>query len=119
VAVRYCIALNGRLFCLISSMSDDPAIQGGSPGKQCLLRVMQSVFDAGYSVFDMGAGLTDEKRHWCNEQVPLRNFYLPLTPQGLAAAGLHRRWQILRARIKANARLLGLVKTLRSRGHAA
>ena len=64
VAVRYNIVHDDRMFCLISSMSDDPAIQNGSPGKQCLLRVMQTVFEAGYRVFDMGEGLTDEKRHW-------------------------------------------------------
>ena len=118
VAVRYSIALGGQLFCLISSMSVDPAIQGGSPGKQCLLRVMQSVFEAGYSAFDMGSGFTDEKRHWCNEQVPLRNFYLPLTPQGFVVAQLQRQWQVLRSRIKGNERLLGLIKAWRSRGHA-
>ena len=49
VAVRYNIVHGDRMFCLISSMSDDPAIQNGSPGKQCLLRVMQTVFDAGLS----------------------------------------------------------------------
>jgi CelD/BcsL family acetyltransferase involved in cellulose biosynthesis len=119
VAVRYSIAMDDRLFCLISSMSDDPAIQGGSPGKQCLLRVMQTVFDAGWSVFDMGAGFTDEKRHWCNQQVPLRTFYLPLTLRGAAASLLHRQWQALRCRIKGNERLLNLVKAWRSRGHAS
>src|SRR5690606_34732059 len=62
VAVRYNIVQGARMFCLISSMSDDVAIQNGSPGKQCLLRVMQSVFGQGFAVFDMGSGLTDEKR---------------------------------------------------------
>jgi CelD/BcsL family acetyltransferase involved in cellulose biosynthesis len=119
VAVRYSIAMGDRLFCLISSMSDDPAIQGGSPGKQCLLRVMQTVFDAGCSVFDMGAGFTDEKRHWCNQQVPLRTFYLPLTLRGAAASLLHRHWQALRCRIKGNERLLSLVKAWRRSGHAS
>ncbi|WP_323016109.1 GNAT family N-acetyltransferase, partial [Devosia sp.] len=38
VAVRYNVVLGRRMFCLISSMSDDLAIQSGSPGKQCLLR---------------------------------------------------------------------------------
>ncbi|MCS6760002.1 MAG: GNAT family N-acetyltransferase [Candidatus Devosia euplotis] len=36
VTVRYNIVHNYRMFCLISSMSDDPAIQNGSPDKQCL-----------------------------------------------------------------------------------
>src|SRR5690606_40004364 len=38
VGLRYSIAHGDRLFCLISSMAIDPAIQPGSPGKQCLLR---------------------------------------------------------------------------------
>jgi len=115
VAVRYNIAQGDRLFCLISSMSDDPAIQTGSPGKQCLLRVMQTVFDAGYRVFDMGAGFTDEKRHWCNVQIAVRHHYVALTPQGRLAAGLHRLWQISRKRIKEDERLLKLAKSLRAR----
>ncbi|HEY4199926.1 MAG TPA: GNAT family N-acetyltransferase [Devosiaceae bacterium] len=113
VAVRYSIALGDRLFCLISSMSEDPAIQGGSPGKQCLLRVMQTVFDTGVRAFDMGAGLTDEKRHWCNTQIALRQHYLPLNWRGRMACGAYRQWQRSRSAIKSNARLLALAKNLR------
>jgi CelD/BcsL family acetyltransferase involved in cellulose biosynthesis len=114
VAVRYNIVEGSRMFCLISSMSDDPRIQGGSPGKQCLLRVMQTVFDAGYTNFDMGAGFTDEKRHWCNVQVPLRQHYLPRTVPGYAAAFAHRLAQSARREIKSNKTLLALAKRLRA-----
>lgn len=114
VAVRYNIALGDRLYCLISSMSDDPAIQAGSPGKQCLLRVMQTVFDQGYAGFDMGAGFTDEKRHWCNVQTELRNHYVPLTLRGRAAGRAHRQWQVWRSQIKANDTLKTLAKSLRA-----
>jgi CelD/BcsL family acetyltransferase involved in cellulose biosynthesis len=105
VAVRYNIVQGQRMFCLISSMSDDPAIQGGSPGKQCLLRVMQTVFEQGYRSFDMGSGFTDEKRHWCNIQIPLRQHYIGLTPQGAIIVAAHRAFQKTRARIKGNAQL--------------
>ncbi len=115
VAVRYNVAHGTRLFCLISSMSDDATIQTGSPGKQCLLRVMQSVFDAGCRAFDMGAGFTDEKRHWCNVQIPVRHHYVPLTTLGSIAGDGHRMWQVLRQRIKGNARLKGWAKAVRSR----
>ncbi|MEQ1770830.1 MAG: GNAT family N-acetyltransferase, partial [Devosia sp.] len=114
VAVRYNIVAGERLFCLISSMSDDPAIQGGSPGKQCLLRVMQTEFDAGFRMFDMGAGFTDEKRHWCNVQVPVRQHYLPITRRGALAAATHRNWAVLRLRIKSDDRLLKWAKGLRA-----
>ncbi len=114
VAVRYNIVHGDRLFCLISSMSDDPAIQSGSPGKQCLLRVMQTVFDAGYRTFDMGEGLTDEKRHWCNVQIPVRHHYMPITRRGAFAAQAHRGLHTLRRRIKNDERLLGWAKSLRA-----
>lgn len=115
VALRYNIAHGDRLFCLISSMSTQPRLQPGSPGKQCLLRVMQSVFDCGYRMFDMGAGLTDEKRHWCNVQIPVREVYAPLSPAGQVAAALHQSWKQLRRRIKDDPRLFGAIKSIRSR----
>lgn len=122
VACRFNIVAGTRMFCLISSMSDDPRIQTGSPGKQCLLRVMQTVFDAGFTSFDMGTGFTDEKRHWCNVQIPVRQHYLPLTPAGSAAAAGHRAWHTARRRIKEDPRLLAFAKKVRAltiRGKAA
>ncbi|MDR3475778.1 MAG: GNAT family N-acetyltransferase [Devosia sp.] len=118
VAMRYNIEHGDRLFCLISSMSDDDRIQGGSPGKQCLLRVMQTIFDAGYRVFDMGNGFTDEKRHWCNVQIGLRSHYVPLTLVGRVAVEADQLWRATRASIKANKTLLGIVKAVRARLHA-
>ena len=113
VAVRYNVVFGDKLFCLISSMSVDPSIQGGSPGKQCLLRVMQTVFDEGFATFDMGAGFTDEKRHWCNTQTALAHHYLPLTLKGRAVVAGYRFWQSARARIKSDRRLLKIAKGLR------
>jgi CelD/BcsL family acetyltransferase involved in cellulose biosynthesis len=94
-------------------MSDDPAIQNGSPGKQCLLRVMQTVFDDGFRVFDMGSGFTDEKRHWCNVQTPLQQHYIGLTRQGALVVAGHRAFQKARAAIKANDQLKGVFRSIR------
>ncbi|ODT67536.1 MAG: hypothetical protein ABS75_23500 [Pelagibacterium sp. SCN 63-23] len=102
VAVRYNVVHGGRMFCLISSMSDDARIQTGSPGKQCLLRMMQNVFNQGLSGFDMGAGLTDEKRHWCNVRTQLCQHYVGLSPLGHLVVSGHRAFQRLRAWAKAN-----------------
>ena len=113
--MRYNIAHGDRLFCLISSMSEDEAIQVGSPGKQCLLRVMQTVFDAGYTTFDMGVGFTDEKRHWCNVKPPVRQHYVPLTTLGSMAAKGHLGWQVLRQRLKTNKAVMAAVKAARGR----
>lgn len=121
VAVRYNVVHGKRMFCLISSMSDCERIQTGSPGKQCLLRVMQTVFETGFTSFDMGSGFTDEKRHWCNVQMPLRQHYLSLTPVGAAIAFAHQCYQRLRAwaktsdRVKKWRRLVGQVRD-RARG---
>jgi CelD/BcsL family acetyltransferase involved in cellulose biosynthesis len=114
VAVRYNIVHKDRMFCLISSMSDDPAIQNGSPGKQCLLRVMQTVFDQGIRVFDMGSGFTDEKRHWCNVQTPMRQHYIGLTPQGALIVRGHQTFQKTRDAIKRNPQLKSAVRSMRS-----
>jgi CelD/BcsL family acetyltransferase involved in cellulose biosynthesis len=114
VAIRYNIAHGDRLFCLISSMSEDQSLRPGSPGKQCLLRVMQTVFDAGTRVFDMGEGLTDEKRHWCNVQIPVRHHYVPITRRGALAVAAHRGLHRLRARVKSDPKLLELAKRGRS-----
>ena len=113
VAVRYNIEHGDRLFCLISSMSDDPSIQNGSPGKQCLLRVMQTTFEQGYRVFDMGEGLTDEKRHWCNQQIAVRHHYMPITRRGAVATQAHMGWHRLRTRIKHDEKLLAWAKGFR------
>lgn len=118
VAVRYNVVHGDRMFCLISSMADCERIQSGSPGKQCLLRVMQTVFDQGIAVFDMGCGYTDEKRHWCNVQIPLRQHYVALTPLGALIVTGHRAYQRLRAWAKANDKIKALLRsahTLRDR----
>lgn len=113
VAVRYNVVHGTRMFCLISSMSDDADIQNGSPGKQCLLRVMQTVFEQGMDVFDMGSGFTDEKRHWCNVQVPMRQHYIGLTPQGALIVRGHQAFQKARAAIKANPQLKAAARNMR------
>ncbi len=113
IAMRYNIVAGDRLFCLISSMSEDERLRPGSPGKQCLLRVMQSVFAEGYRVFDMGEGLTDEKRHWCNVQVPVDDRYVPISVIGGLAASTHRGFLMARTHIKSDPRLLAVVKKAR------
>lgn len=113
VAVRYNLVHKSRMFCLISSMSDNPKVQIGAPGKQCLLRAMQSVFDDGYSMFDMGAGLTDEKRVWCNRQLPLRTAYVPLSAKGRVFATLDRRAKGAKRALKNNQRIFAALKAAR------
>jgi CelD/BcsL family acetyltransferase involved in cellulose biosynthesis len=112
VAVRYNIVHGDRMFCLISSMATCERVQTGSPGKQCLLRVMQTVFDQGIAVFDMGCGYTDEKRHWCNVHIALRQHYVALTPAGALVVTGHRAYQRLRAQAKANDKVKLLLRSV-------
>ncbi len=115
VAVRYTLVQGERMFCLISAMSLRPELQPGSPGKQIMVHLMQRIFAQGVRLFDMGAGFSDEKRHWCNVQVPLKTHYLPLNARGEIIARLHRQMIAAKAQIKANRALFGKLKNLRAR----
>lgn len=117
ISVRYNLAHGDRMFSLISSMSEDLNIQKAAPGKQSLLRVMQTIFDNGIRTYDMGAGLTDEKRHWCNEIIPLRHYYVPLTSLGYIVATVHRYKKFFRYKIKNNTSLNRLAKKIRALIH--
>ncbi|MBU1174597.1 MAG: GNAT family N-acetyltransferase [Alphaproteobacteria bacterium] len=115
VAARYNLIAGNRMFCLISSKSPDRTLQPGSPGKQILVHVMQSIFEQGITSFDMGAGLTDEKRHWCNVELPLVEAMMPVTPKGRLYAALVGTIPTLKARIKGNEKLFALAKAFRAR----
>ncbi len=115
VAARYNLISGSRMFCLISSMSTDPELQPGSPGKQILVHVMQHIFQKGIASFDMGAGFTDEKRHWCNVQIELAEILMPATAKGRLFAFLLGIVPSLKQAIKRNPRLCPLLKSLRAR----
>ncbi len=114
IAVRYNLAHGDKMFALISSMSERENLRPGSPGKQNILRAMQSIFEAGYTVCDMGAGFSDEKRHWCNTTIPLSTHYMALSTKGSLIAKLHRFKYRARKFIKQNDRLFGIFKSARS-----
>ncbi len=115
VSVRYNLAQGDRVFALISSMDDNPDLSPGSPGKQNILRAQMHMFSNGVAMVDMGAGYSDEKRHWCNVQIELRDHLLPLTTKGRMAAKLMGWKTALQHRIKNDERLFALVKTVRAR----
>jgi len=115
VAARYNLIAGNRMFCLISSMSTEPKLQPGSPGKQILVRLMQSIFANGIRSFDMGAGFTDEKRHWCNVSLPLSEVIMAQTLKGwLAMQALSAKLRIKHV-IKSNEKLFAKVKEWRAR----
>lgn len=114
VAVRYNLAHGDTMFALISSMSERVELRPGSPGKQNILNAMRSIFESGFKTCDMGAGFSDEKRHWCNEAIVLRTHYVPLTTWGAWIAKLHRFKYRLRKTIKDNRRLFDTFKSARS-----
>lgn len=113
IAVRYNLPADGGLFCLISSMTTCGTTQAGSPGKQGLLRVMQTAFEDGHTFLDMGRGENDEKRQWCNEQIEIAHYGHALTLLGhLAQFGQQINEQV-RTRIKGNRDWFDLAKRLR------
>jgi CelD/BcsL family acetyltransferase involved in cellulose biosynthesis len=115
IGVRYNLRAGGGLFSLVTSMHPSPELQSGSPGKQNLHYVMQTVFDAGCDFVDMGKGESEEKRLWCNEAVPLMTFTRALSPAGrLAAAGLAV-GERAKGSIKRRPELFEMYRKLRSR----
>lgn len=115
VSARYHLAHKDRLFSLISSISMDPLVQPGSPGKQGILRIMEKIFDGGFVLCDIGAGFSDEKRHWCNVQLPLSHYYYPRTGFGALCAAIWRLSDRIKAGIKSNNTLFDVAKAIRAR----
>jgi len=114
VAVRYNLAHQNMMFALISSMSTHKELKPGSPGKQNILKAMKFIFDANYTVCDMGAGYSDEKRHWCNRIIPLRTHYIPLSSKGETVSRMHRTRNHVRKVIKENERMFSWFKSARA-----
>ncbi|GGA48183.1 GNAT family N-acetyltransferase [Pelagibacterium lentulum] len=115
VAVRYNIPTEDRLHCLISSMSWCEVTQTGSPGKQALLHVMQNVFDEGWTSFDMGKGLTDEKKLWCNKVIDLDCYHHARTPLGHMMMLGHQARMQAKGMIKNNSILFDMFRQVRKR----
>lgn len=115
VAVRYNLVAGEKMFCLISGMITTEEMLPGSPGKQILVHIMQHVFDHGIAVFDLGSGFSDEKRHWCNERLPLTNVYLPATLKGRAVARMLISLARLKSAVKSNRKLFDFLKIWRAR----
>lgn len=114
VSLRYNLVHGDRVFALISSMDDRPELQPGSPGKQNLLRGMTEIFTSGTKICDMGAGYSDEKRAWCNVEVPLRTHYVPLNTKGKLGIKGHQLKGYLKREIKGNPKLFSLLKGVRA-----
>ncbi len=113
VAVRYNLAHQKTMFSLISSMSEREELKPGSPGKQNVFKSIKHSFNANYTIYDMGAGYSDEKRHWCNQIIPLRTHYIPLSSKGESVTRLHRTKSLAQKAIKDNERLFSWFKSVR------
>ena len=114
IAARYNLFHGDRFFVLITSMSEQEKIRPGSPGKQSTLFAIRSVFEAGFRVYDIGAGHSDEKKRWCNRKYPLDTRYFALTKKGMMVAGMHMFKVRVRRLIKENEVLFSLFKTMRA-----
>jgi len=115
VAVRYALGRLDRLFALISSMSEDPRMQTGSPGRQEILRTVQTIFERGYRMLDIGAGSSDEKRAWCNTRVRLNNHYFPRTAAGAIFTVVRLLADRAKLTVKSHPALFDFYKRLRRR----
>jgi CelD/BcsL family acetyltransferase involved in cellulose biosynthesis len=118
-ATRYALGVGDRLFALITSMSEDPKLQAGSPGRQEIFRTVQSIFERGYRVFDIGLSLNDEKRAWCNNTHRVTTLYFPRTPGGFIWSAIHRLRERAKYWIKADQARFAFYKRLRAKLPAA
>ena len=109
----------GMLIALITSMSEDPKLQAGSPGRKEIFRTVQSIFERGYRVFDIGLSLNDEKRAWCNNTHRVTTLYFPRTPGGFIWSAIHRLRERVKYWIKADEARFAAYKRLRAKLPAA
>ncbi|MEX0628722.1 MAG: GNAT family N-acetyltransferase [Cucumibacter sp.] len=112
-AVRYGLGHGEKVFALISAMSEDPLMQTGSPGRQEIFRTVQSVFDRGYRMLDLGLSINDEKHSWCNRELTVRTHYFPRTPAGWLFMQAQRGLDRLKLEVKTDERLFGFYKRIR------
>lgn len=113
VAVRYGLGHGDRLFALISSMSEDPHMQTGSPGRQEIFRTVQTIFERGYRMLDLGVTISDEKRAWCNREVTVCNLYFPRSARGWLFMQTRRAIDKVKLKVKSEQRLFGFYKRIR------
>ena len=85
-----------------------------SPGRIHLLKLIKTSMEAGVSLYDLSVGYAPYKESFCQTPMPLYNYVAAAKPWGLAAAGAERARFGLKRAIKANDRLMGLLRAARA-----
>lgn len=85
-----------------------------SPGRIHLLKLIRASMEAGISLYDLSVGHAPYKESFCPAPMPLYNHVAAAKPWGLAAASAERARFGLKRAIKANDRLMGILRSTRA-----
>ncbi|HEX7776840.1 MAG TPA: GNAT family N-acetyltransferase [Parvibaculum sp.] len=92
----------------------EPAHAKHSPGRLHMLKLMKASIEAGHWLYDLSVGHAAYKDSFCDVPMPLFNYVAAAKPWGIAAAAASRTRFSLKRAVKANATLMGWLRSLRA-----
>lgn len=127
----HAIECDGELLALLAAINDGNRSSGmfntytmsdnarQSPGLVLLVHIIADLADRGVKSFDLGVGEASYKTFFCNEQEPLFDNFVPLTPLGKLASVTARASGRVKRQIKQSHVLWSMVRVLRQASHHA
>jgi CelD/BcsL family acetyltransferase involved in cellulose biosynthesis len=105
-----------HVICQFASI-DESLVPLASPGELLFWLMIEKSQGAGVALFDFGIGDQLYKRSWCPAQTVHHDALLPVSRLGRIAAFGQKRLTRLKATIKGNPRIYGLIQKLRARSN--
>lgn len=102
-----------HMICQFGSIRED-LVPDASPGEFLFWHIIDRACADGLALFDFGIGDQIYKRSWCTVETVQYDLLLPLTAKGRLAALGHRGKVWLKAAIKANPVLYGVIQRMRA-----
>lgn len=102
-----------HMICQFGSIRED-LVPDASPGEFLFWHIIEKACADGLTLFDFGIGDQIYKRSWCTVETVQYDLLLPLTAKGRLAALGHRGKVWLKAAIKANPVLYGVIQRMRA-----
>jgi len=103
-----------RLICEFGSIAST-GVPGSSPGEFLFFDNIREACENGYRIYDFSVGDEPYKRSWCNIETHHVDIVLPLTAKGRILTAATRLAARLKAFVKGNPAMWGLIKTVRRR----
>ncbi len=102
-----------HMICQFGSIREE-LVPDASPGEFLFWHIIEQACADGLALFDFGIGDQIYKRSWCTVETIQYDLLLPLTAKGRLAALGHRGKVWLKAAIKANPMLYGMIQRMRA-----